>query len=245
MGACFHTEVFDGKLTPKELEKAYNDRVEDLRSEFGSNAYNGTFSTLHGIHVETGTGVFQTQREAADYLDGVCEKWGNAIAVKYKDRREEKTKAPTFEGKPSKEYNCAVIINDASDCSYGLRCAIRVLAAPDYKRRMLIADQLTPAQKTQFVKAYEAWHTKHETARAAENTFREALNVVGTTKEPITAEMLKPLKSAGNQRHKLRTAADAAAARLKATDHKFAEKLYATKIVDHGEQWLVGGVCAE
>jgi hypothetical protein len=100
MGAHFHTEVFDGKLTPKQLEKAYNDRVENLRDEYGSNAYNGTFSTLHGIKVDAR--VFETQREADDYLDGVCEKWGNAVAVKYKDRREEKTKEPTFEGKPSK-----------------------------------------------------------------------------------------------------------------------------------------------
>lgn len=243
MGACFHTEVFDGKMTPKELEKAYNARVESLRDEYGSNAYNGTFSTLHGITV--GNRVFETQREADDYLDGVCEKWGNAVAVKYKDRREEKTKEPTFEGKPSKEYNCSVIITDASDCSYGLRCAISVLAAPDYKRRMLIADQLTAAQKAQFAKAYETWRAKHDAARTAESTFREALNVISTTKERITTEMLKPLKTAGNQRHKLRKAADAEAAWLKAVDKKFAEKLYATKTVDHGEQWLVGGVCAE
>jgi len=243
MGACFHTEVFDGKLTPKELEKAYNSRVESLRDEYGSNAYNGTFSTLRGITV--GNRVFETQREADDYLDGVCEKWGNAVAVKYKDRREEKTKEPTFEGKPSREHNCSVIITDASDCSYGLRCAISVLVAPDYKRRMIIADQLTAAQKTQFARAYETWRTKHDAARAAENTFRDALNVIGTTKELITTEMLKPLKVVGNQRHKLRKAADAEVKWLKAVDAKFAEKLYATKTVDHGEQWLVGGVCAE
>jgi hypothetical protein len=243
MGACFHTEVFDGKLTPKELEKAYNARVESLRDEYGSNAYNGTFSTLHGITV--GNRVFETQREADDYLDGVCEKWGNAVAVKYKDRREEKTKEPTFQGKPSKEYNCAVIITDASDCTYGLRCAISVLAAPDYTRRMLIADQLTPAQRARFAKVYDTWRAKHDAARTAENTFRDSLAVIGATKETITTEMLKPLKVFGNQRHKLRAAADVAALRLRTVDAKLAEKLYATKIVDHGEQWLVGGVCAE
>jgi hypothetical protein len=243
MGACFHTEIFDGKLTPKELEKAYNDRVENLRDEYGSNAYNGTFSTLHGITV--GNRVFETQREADDYLDGVCEKWGNAVAVKYKDRREEKTKEPTFEGKPMKEHTASFIVADASDDSYGLRCAISATAPPDFKRRLLVADQLTPAQKNQFVKAYETWRAKHDAARAAESTFRDALAVIGSTKEPITTEMLKPLKSAGNQRHKLRRAADAEAKWLKAVDTKFAEKLYATKTVDHGEQWLVGGVCAE
>lgn len=244
MGACFHTEVFDGKLTPKELEKAYNDRVESLRDEYGSNAYNGTFSTLRGIHVETRR-VFETQREADDYLDGVCEKWGNAVAVKYKDRREEKTKEPTFAGKLSKEYNCSVIITDASDCSYGLRCAIRVLVAPDYKRQLLTADQLTPSQRVQFLKAYDTWREKHQAAAEADQNFQCALSLVGGTKEPITAEMLKPLKVFGNQRHKLRKAADAEAKWLKAVDTKFAEKLYATKTVDRGEQWLVGGVCAE
>jgi hypothetical protein len=244
MGACFHTEVFDGKLTPKELEKAYNDRVESLRDEYGSNAYNGTFSTLRGIHVETRR-VFETQREADDYLDGVCEKWGNAVAVKYKDRRKEKTKEPTFKGKISKEHNCAFIITNASDYSYGLRCAISVVAAPDYKRQVLVADQLTQTQKTQFLKAYNTWREKHQAAGDAEQNFQRALSLVGGTKEPITTEMLKPLKVFGNQRHKLRKAADAAVAQLKAMDTKFAEKLYATKTVDHGEQWLVGGVCAE
>jgi hypothetical protein len=243
MGACFHTEVFDGKLTPKELEKAYNDRVESLRDEYGSNAYNGTFSTLHGITV--GNRVFETQREADDYLDGVCEKWGNAVAVKYKDRREEKTKEPTFEGKLSKEYNCAVIITDASDCSYGLQCAINAITAPDYKRRLLIADQLTQTQKSQFLKAYNTWREKHQAAAVASQNFQGALSLVGGTKEPITTEMLKPLKVFGNQRHKLRAAADVAALRLRTVDTKFAEKLYATKTVDRGEQWLVGGVCAE
>jgi hypothetical protein len=243
MGACFHTEVFDGKLTPKELEKAYNSRVEDLRSEYGSNAYNGTFSTLHGIHVETR--VFETQREADDYLDGVCEKWGSAIAVKYKDRRAEKTKEPTFEGKPMKEHTASFIFADSSAFSYSLRCAISATAPPDFKRRLLVADQLTPAQKNQFVEAYETWRAKQDAAREAESTFRNALSLISTTKETITAEMLKPLKVFGNQRHKLRKAADAEAAWLKAVDTKFAEKLYATKTVDHGEQWLVGGMCAE
>jgi hypothetical protein len=243
MGACFHTEVFDGKLTPKELEKAYNDRVESLRDEYGSNAYNGTFSTLHGIKVDAR--VFETQREADDYLDGVCEKWGSAIAVKYKDRREEKTKEPTFAGKLSKEYNCSVIITDASDCSYGLRCAINAITAPDYKRRLLIADQLTQTQKKQFLKVYNTWREKHQAAAVASQNFQGALSLVGGTKEPITTEMLKPLKVFGNQRHKLRAAADVAAMRLRTVDAKLSEKLYATKTVDHGEQWLVGGVCAE
>jgi hypothetical protein len=126
-----------------------------------------------------------------------------------------------------------------------LRCAISVIGPPDFKRRFLVADQLTPTQKNQFVKAYETWRAKHDAARAAETTFRDALNLIGTTKETITTEMLKPLKVVGNQRHKLRKAADAEATWLKAVDTKFAEKLYATKTVDHGEQWLVGGVCAE
>ena len=243
MGACFHTEVFDGKLTPKELEKAYNDRVESLRDEYGSNAYNGTFSTLHGITV--GNRVFETQREADDYLDGVCEKWGNAVAVKYKDRREEKTKEPTFEGKPSKEYNCSVIITDASDCSYGLRCAISVLASPDYRRKILIADQLTPAQRAQFAKVYNTWQTKHMSAKIIDQQFRETLSMIGQTKERITNAMLKSLKVCGFQRHGLRAAADIAAQKLRTLDEKLAKKLYVTKTVDHGEQWLVGGVCAE
>jgi len=242
MGACFHTEVFDGRFTQKELEQRYKNRVDELTDEYGSNAYNGTFSTLRGLHVETR--VFETQRSAEDYLDTVCEKWGNAIAVKYKDRREEKTKEPTFEGKLSKDHNCSFIITDASDCSYGLRCAISVMQTPGV-RRLLTADQLTPAQRIQFDKIYAAWREKHEAAATAEKKFREALNTVGTAKEPITTEMLKPLKVFGNQRHKLRAAADVAALRLRTVDAKFAEKLYATKTVDHGEQWLVGGVCAE
>lgn len=243
MGACFHTEVFDGKLTPKELEKAYNDRVESLRDEYGSNAYNGTFSTLHGIKVDTA--VFETQREADDYLHNVCEKRSNAVAIRYKDRREETTKEPTFEGKLSKEYNYPVIIFGGSDGLYSLRCAVVVLAAPDYKRKPIFADQLTPAQKNQFVTVYESWHAKHAAERGEEDTFRAALNLISTTREPITTEMLKPLKVAGNQRHKLRKTADAEATRLKAVDKKFAEKLYTTTTVDHGTQWLVGGLCAE
>jgi hypothetical protein len=243
MGACFVTEVFDGRFTQKELAQRYKNRVDELTDEYGSNAYNGTFSTLRGLHIEPR--VFETQREAEDYLDGVCEKWADAIAVKFKDRREEKTKEPTFNGKLRKDHNCFGIVIDASDCSYSLRCAISVMTKPDYKRQLLTADQLTPSQRVQFIKTYDKWLVKHQAAADAEQNFQRALSLVSGTKEPITAEILRPLKIFGNQRHKLRKAADAEAAWLKAVDTKFAEKLYATKTVDHGEQWLVGGVCAE
>jgi hypothetical protein len=110
---------------------------------------------------------------------------------------------------------------------------------------MLIADQLTPAQRARFAKVYDTWRAKHDAARTAENTFRDSLAVIGATKERITNEMLKSLKVCGFQRHGLRAAADIAAQKLRTLDEKLAEKLYATKTVDHGEQWLVGGVCAE
>jgi hypothetical protein len=119
------------------------------------------------------------------------------------------------------------------------------LAAPTYKRKILIADQFTPAQRAQFVKIYNTWQAKHMSAKIMDQQFRETLSMIGSTKERITNEMLKSLKVCGFQRHGLRAAADIAAQKLRTLDDKLAKKLYATKTVDHGEQWLVGGMCAE
>jgi hypothetical protein len=242
MGACFVTTAFDGKLTAQQLTQAYDSHVENLRHEHGSNPYNGTFSTLNGISVENQ--VFNTQTEAENYLESRCAKWENAVAVRFKHSTQETTKEPTFRGKTSEQTADAIFVtvNSVSQ-TYVLRCIVNTYE--DGKRQTVSADQLTDAQRKKLDGLYSAWHAKNLQLQEVGLHFRTALQEVGQTKQPITNELLKRLKVYGNQRHKLMAAADEAAQKLREADEKFAAKLYETKTVEHGEQWLVGGVCAE
>jgi hypothetical protein len=232
MGACFVTETFDGNLSPSELEKQYDSRVAELLSTYGSDPYNGTFTTLTGLKIERL--VFETQADASDYLHKRCTKWGNAVAVRYKDRRDTVVVAPTFEGEQ----------RVAGTMGLSLRCApMRRRPSPD-DCPVVFADQLTLAQQNRLRRAYMDWHTKQETTYSAGHEFHAALDVIRYN-FPITSEMTRRVKTVGNRYHKLFAASKKAEQKLAELDKKLAAKLYVNETVDHGEQWLVGGVCAE
>lgn len=250
MGACFITETFDGKLSEKELEKRYNERVDQLTYEHGTDAYNGTFSTLSGIRIETR--VFDSRESAEEHLSKRCQKWEHAIAVKFKDRRAAVTKQPTFSLDGVKQQNVNHHIGPNPDMSVTGLCLGRLLCIgsvrqpPAYDNVLLLADQLTEAQKNRLRRAYETWHVRHRAAVALKQDFDKLTqSLMHCPDIKITTAALTRIKTLGNRRARYNKAAIDAAQKLLTMDQKFGEKLYSSAFVDHGTHWLVGGWCAE
>lgn len=245
MGAVFLCEVVDGKLTEKELEKWFVDRVDECRDEYGSNAYNGTFSTLRGLRITQN--VFNTQQEAYDYLDKNTEKWGSAVAVKFKDTRARFVKQPTFNGKAPNEngkldYTAGLATHYVRWCGhFELRC----LHAAVSGGTLVPADQLTDAQKTSLIKTYQDFREQERQYEARQLTLREIINKIQQPTGELTPEDYKQLKASLKARPKALARVEKAASKLKALDDKLAAKLFKTTTDDLGLQWLVGGVCAE
>jgi preprotein translocase subunit SecA len=241
MGAVFHTEVFDGSLSVNDLRKQYNSRVEDLSVEYGTNAYNGTFTTLNGIEIEDRT--FDTEREADEYLNSKAMKWQNAIAVKYKDQRSQFKKEPTFAGK--KAGDGSHLITQRTVGQYALKAISERYSSESDSWIGVPADQLKPAQQQALLAAHGAWRAKRREFLTLDQDIAIRADKFKRPDNEFTTEDFRVFKTLIGRRRKIWLAAEKTAAKLSALDQKLAKKLYETEIIDHGVKWLVGGVCAE
>jgi hypothetical protein len=79
MGACFVEQTFP-KSDDAALKDAYINMRENLRSEYGSSPYSGTFATNNGLRILPSR--YASQAEAYDALENITEKRGPALAVK-------------------------------------------------------------------------------------------------------------------------------------------------------------------
>jgi hypothetical protein len=80
MGAWnVHTQ-FDGSLSHTALRKQFADLQARLTREFGTDPYNGTFSTCNGLAIHDRR-VFTNEEEAMNYTLDHTDKRGPAVAV--------------------------------------------------------------------------------------------------------------------------------------------------------------------
>lgn len=239
MGACFNSESFDGTLNDAGLTRAYNARVRDLTEEFGTDAYNGTFSTLRGLTVSDK--LFDSYQEAETYVADNTAKWENALAVKYKDTNKETTKAPTFNN--VKREECTLVALD----DYTLLAVVKhgETVNGKYETRALVADQLPASKRTKLIALYNDYVQKARVYNEIKAAFLQLVaqvsDVLFTPEKTVFAE----LKKLHGHRARAYKAMRKAAEKLKTADIKCSAGLYATKLVDKGTKWLVGGWCAE
>lgn len=244
MGAVLHCEVVDGKLSEPELRKWFANYVDECLDQYGHDAYNGTFSTLRGITVEHR--VFENHDAARSYLDQKAEKWGDAVAVKYKDVRQEHVKEPTFNKQThtagwAGPYHRSISF---AGC-FTLRSVAFNRPTGGYENSPVPADELSAAQKEKIVATYQQFREHEKTLEQAMKTIHEVVRKIEAGKEEPVTEDYKRLKAAIKIRTKATKAAQSAAVKLKTLDDKLSEKLYQTADKDHGLKWLVLGVCAE
>lgn len=236
MGACFVTELFDGNLSKSELRRQYEARLSELTAAYGTDAYNGTLTTTSGCEIEDR--LFDSRAAAEEYVANRTQKWEAAVAVRFKDIRTEVAKAPTFNGK---DGNHAIF---AAVDGHALRTVTRVwqngTSVP------IAADGLTTSQKAAAIALYNDYETKARAAKALQQAVSDMLGrMTPAFSEPPTAAQLRELQKAAKQRLKASNVAKKASDKLIAFDNKHTPKIYATKQVDHGTLWLVGGWAAE
>jgi len=228
MGSCFNYTVFDGILTESQLKTEFSDYKDEQGHQHGHGAYSGTLATTRGLEVERK--CFPTEYEAHQYIMDNTNKWGNALAVQFNDKKKVTEKEPTFNGRNAAE-------------AAGEWLCLRQTWRP--KNETVAADQLTAAQKERILKAYEAF----DKARNEETTLRqEQFRLVGRLQkidEDFTAEDFSLLKK---NRTALRKAAASLAKHKQNTtkiDRELGEKLYKHHTEETGRKWIVGGWCAE
>ena len=252
MGAAFSSRTFDGKLTQDELQRAYHKYVQECISEYGTDPYNGSFSTLDRIQISQEE--FPTQIAAEEHIANNTQKWEYALAVRFKDTRKTYSKQPTFGGEDTQ--NRLIHIHLGNECEleeprdvYACRAVGKMVENPDpnsrvYTTMVVPADQLTNSQKLKMVKLVNEWHARREvfTRLAAEvNAICERVKVIH--KEPEASDFSQ-LKKLHTQRKRAWTALRKAAMKLRDEDLKLSARLYKTEEVNHGTHWLVGGWCA-
>ena len=81
MGAVLNTMALDGTMTKEQVMTAFNERVEQDGYDHG-HSYSGSFSEFRGLVFKDI--CFETEDEAREYVDQHGEKWGPAVAVRYK-----------------------------------------------------------------------------------------------------------------------------------------------------------------
>lgn len=237
MGAHFEHRTFDGKLSKAELQRQYDAYISDTLREHGTDAYNGTLTTTSGLEIEDR--VFDNEQAAYDYVADNTRKWEAARAVKFKDIRTEIAKEPTFNGRPM-SHSFGLAIGDVT-----LRSVNNVYSGG--QSQLFAADQLSAAHKEKAVALYRDYHNK----ASSFGEIKQQISVLLANKFqdfkaelPTTAEY-DELKRLMKLRKRAWLALEKAANKMKEFDFKQAAKLYATKSVDHGIQWFVGGWAAE
>ena len=236
MGSHFTCETFDGKLNSSEFRRQYEARISELLSEYGTDAYNGTLTTTSGLRIEEKT--FDSRQAAEDYVSENTQKWGEALAVKFRNVRTEVAKQPTYNGKDL-QYNIGAYANEQT-----LRTV--TVFTTEGGRVPVAADGLTASQKATVVALYSDYATKLQAFHVLHKAVREMLGRMEPAgSEPPTTAQMRELQKAIKQRLKAHVVSQKATDKLLAFDAKYTPKIYATKQVDHGVQWLVGGRAAE
>lgn len=236
MGSCFTCELFDGKLNSSELRRQYEARLVELTYEYGHDAYNGTLATTSGLVIDDKT--FDSRQAAEEYVMNNTQKWEAARAVKVKDIRTEIVKSPTYNGKKA---SFPLAINTTN-----LRSVASIWDDTRRENVFIAADQLVESQKAKAIALYNDWHTKNRAFDALRNAIAKICQRLQDSSAPAPQPSdFKELQKAIKQRARAHAAEKKAAEKLVAFDLKQAAKIYATKQVDHGVQWLVGGWAAE
>ncbi len=234
MGASFIETTLEGTLTVEQVKQKYSEMEENARHDSG-NSYSGDWNMCPGIKVRPDK-VFANYNEAEDWLSNNCQKWENAIAVRYKASKKEAVKQPTYNGK------VATSSMGSLDHELGNKF---MLARTDYSRgtkSIVLADQLTEPQKAKakgLIDAYIAAKSAYNEAANKFGDIRQNFNTLSSEFSDYTG-----LRMARNKASLALKAMEATKARLIAYNDERAAKFYEEKTVDLGEKWLIGGIAA-
>lgn len=225
MGSHNVYHEFDGKLTPAQLKEAYDALVSSLRYEYGSDPYNGTFTTCDGLVITDRT--FKTTAEADEWLLDNTQKWGVAKAAKAEDIREERSGVPKVNGEVMYQFDGPALWTRDYKTNAIVLC--------DQVRGRREADKLTKLIEQKRA-TYDAF------AKATKALELAAVDV--TACKPITGEWVKQTKAAQKAYTKAKDAAAKAETAYKEYHDPLYEKLFPMVTKNYGSKWVVAGWAA-
>ncbi len=241
MGACFNTKQFPAILSIPGLKKAYASLVEDLNVQYGSDPYNGTFTTCGDGQLDVRDDLtFENWREADKWLsDNHC-KWGRALAVRYKKTESITVKEPTFNGNPASQMSFA------SNKSYAVHYYGKSADGVKFNKdnpNIITADQLTEKQAI----VLRAAVAKLLDCERELDLHTQALHKIGVEiyEEGDLSFTLQDIKKHRKARERLKKKLGPLGEKLRAIDERYSKKLYKIKEGPKEVLWLVGGWCAE
>lgn len=82
MGACYNERALHGSLTEADLQEQFREMQMIDRYENG-HSYSGGWGQCRGLSTEAQK-IFESEDLATKYLQEVADKWGPAVAVKYR-----------------------------------------------------------------------------------------------------------------------------------------------------------------
>lgn len=240
MGVCFLSTSLDGKKTPEQVQQAFRNMREEAEYSSG-NEYSGDWNMCNGLSIRSDL-VFENAQKAEAWLADNTQKWEVAKAVRFNDSKQEPVKEPTYGGKKAS-------LTTGSLRPYDSICEGFKLFSIDYLGRgtdgtdLVVADQLTPAQKEKAKKLVEAYQKAHNIAEEARDNFlqmTEAMTNLGSDFSDFNG-----LKMARNKAILSKKADASTKAALIAYDKERMSKTYEEKTVSLGQQWMIGGWAAE
>lgn len=231
MGACFNSTEFDGNLSENELKKAFSEHCREEEYENGHSAYNGTLATTSGLSIKHT--VFASRTEAEDFVDKNTEKWGNALAVKYKVTEEIIKKEPTFNGHPKKNTQTIFDMQES-----------KVIRLIQWKN-IVFADQITEEQKEKVRTLYETYADLSKKQRDLTDERHKLVCKLQDLDQDFTDEDFKTLKKNRKELKKTILLHKKAKDKLATLDERLGKSLYKSETKETGIRWFVGGWCSE
>lgn len=229
MGAHSEIVTFDGKLTPKELEKAWAQKVRDCLFEQGHDAYNGTISTMGGGVRVFADKVFDSVEAAEEWVLDTHRKWDDGIAVRAKNVKKSRPKW-TFGGK-----------EEWADNPWTYRYGHGLTG----EKMLVLADQLTATEKKQVEKAVAEFDKRDKAYREPSYALGKLQFPFSDLRAEIPSTWLRELKKVRKQIIKTQAALDKAQTALTELAARLKDKHCAMKSEDKGLIWVAGGWAAE
>lgn len=227
MGAHGEIVTFDGKLTPKELEAAWNAKVLQCLHEFGD-GYNGTITTMSGVDVYPDK-VFNSIQEAEEWILNNHQKWEAGLAVRAKR---------IVTSRPQWSFNSKATgyVNDPwmVEGGWGGKPRVRLLANQlNQTERKALEKALTKKDETEatYNKVVAEWTKLYEPLKKHDMEF--------------PPKWFTHLKATRKKLAKSEVAMIAAKRALSDMSAKLSEKYRPQKTEDKGLIWVAGGWAAE
>ncbi len=225
MGASFDYRVYDGKLTADQLRAKFREAQDHDRHENGR-SYSGTIGMLDGAIRFVGGQVLPSVNDAEGYISDHHEKWEPPLAVRARETKAVAVKRPTFGGKEfpyleQRSWQHTPLANG---------------------NKFTPADQLTDSQKARLTKLYQRYRAAQRAFDDQVAVFNGLLGRLNNLNEPF--KEYARLKKERGVLAKLKAPLERAKATFKELDEAYTAKLYANKVEDQGEVWVVGGWCA-